>query len=92
MLQVGLGLIERGERELLRHCTVTKSSDLRKDEPDPVTRFSSGAKFSADDVISGCLGGEEAVEVVSVGHSLFPRSRLPLCRHAMLKCSVCGSQ
>ena len=37
MLQVGLGLFERGDGERLCRSTVTETCDLRKDEPHPVT-------------------------------------------------------
>lgn len=53
---------------MLRHAAVTKTSDLRKDEPDSVAGLSSGVKFNEDGVLDGRLGGEEAVEIVGVGH------------------------
>jgi len=68
VLQVGLGLIKRGDGELLRHCTVAKTGNLRKDEPDPMAGLSSGSEFSEDGVVGGCLGVEEAVEVVFISH------------------------
>lgn len=70
MLQVGLGFIERGDGKLLCHRAVAKTGDLRKDEPDPVARLSSGSKLSEDGVVDGRLGGEKAVEVVNVSHGL----------------------
>ena len=50
---------------------MAKTSDLRKDKPDPVAGLSSGPQLSEDCVVDGCLGGEEAVEVVNVGHTLY---------------------
>jgi hypothetical protein len=47
-----------------------KSGDLRKDKPDPVTGLSPGPQLSKDCVVGGCLGGEEAVEIVIVAHKL----------------------
>ena len=67
-MQIGLGFIEGSDGKLLRHCAVTQSGDLRKDEPNPVTGFSSGAELSKDGVVSGHLGVEEALEIVLVGH------------------------
>lgn len=43
VLQVGLGLIKRSDSELLRHCAVAKTGDLRKDKPDPMAGLSSGS-------------------------------------------------
>ncbi len=63
-------LIKRANGELLRHATVTKPGDLGKDKPDPVSRLSSGPQFSEDCVIDALLGVEEAVEIVSVTHTL----------------------
>ena len=67
-LQIGLGLVEGANGELLRHATVTKPGDLRKDKPDPVAGFSSGAKFSKDCVIHALLRVEKALEIVNVNH------------------------
>ena len=72
MLQVGLGLVERGDGELLRRAAVTKTGNLRKDEPDPVAGLSSGSQLSKDCVVDGRLRVEEAVEIVSVAHTLRP--------------------
>ena len=72
MLQIGLGFIERRDGELLRHRTVSKPGDLRKDEPDPVAGLSSGSQLSKDCVVDGRLRVEEAVEIVSVAHTLRP--------------------
>lgn len=63
-------LIKRANGELLRHAAVTKTGNLRKDEPDPVAGLSPGAKFSEDCGVGGYLGGEEAVEVKGVAHTL----------------------
>jgi len=52
---------------------VTKSGDLRKDEPDPVTGLSPGSEFREDGVIGMRLGVEEALKVVDVGHGLTSR-------------------
>lgn len=71
MLEVGLSFVEGCDGALLRHCTVTKTGDLRKDEPDPVAGLSPGAKLSEDRVIDPLLGVEKAVEIVSVAHKLF---------------------
>ena len=51
-----------------------KTGDLRKDEPDPVAGLSPGPQLIKDCVVDGLLGGEEAVEVVAVGHGQCPRS------------------
>lgn len=72
MLEIGLGFVEGGDSKLLRRCTPTKTGDLRKDKPDPVTSFCSGSEFSEDCVVGGCLGGEEALEVVKVIHGVWP--------------------
>lgn len=56
---------------MLHHATVAKTDNLRKDEPDPVAGLSSGPEFGKDCVAGGRLGGEEAVEIVSVPHKLF---------------------
>lgn len=63
-------LVEGANGELVGHFTVTKTGDLRKDKPDPVTGLSSGAKLSQDCVIDTLLCVEEAVKVVIVGHTL----------------------
>jgi hypothetical protein len=68
MLEIGFGLIEGTNGELLRHATATKPGDLRKDEPDPVTRLSPSTEFSEDCVVGGLLCVEKAVEIVNVGH------------------------
>lgn len=60
------------------HGTVSKTGNLRKDEPDPVAGFPSGAEFSEDGVVGGFLVGEEAVEVMSVGHGLCQRHNLAI--------------
>ena len=67
-MQVGLGLIERVNGELLRRSAATKASDLRKDKPDPMTGLSPGSELSEDCVIHALLRVEKAVEIVSVGH------------------------
>jgi hypothetical protein len=61
MLEIGLGLIERANREFLGYGTMPKTSNLRKDEPDPVAGLSPGAKLSEDCVVDGPLRVEEAV-------------------------------
>ena len=43
VLEIGLGLFERGNGELLCHPTVTETCDLRKDVPHPVTGLSPGS-------------------------------------------------
>ena len=63
-------LIKRANGELLRHATVTKIGDLRKEEPDPVAGLSPGAEFSEDCVIYALLGVKETVGVVDIGHEL----------------------
>ena len=73
VLKIGLGLIKRANGKLLRCAATTKTGDLRKDKPDPVTGFSPGAEFSKNCFVDGCLGGEEAVEVVGLGHGLGSR-------------------
>jgi hypothetical protein len=73
VLEIGLGLIEGGDGELPRHSTVTKTGDLRKDKPDPVTRFSSGSEFNEDLAVGGSLGGEKAVDVVKGRHRECPK-------------------
>ena len=70
VLQIGLGLVEGCNGELLGCCAVAKPGDLRKDKPDPVTRLSPGSQLSEDRVIDGRLGGEETVEIVKVRHKL----------------------
>lgn len=70
MLEIGLGLDERGNGELLRLFTVTKTGDLRKDKPNPVTGFSPGPQFSKDCVVDAFLRVEKAVEIVNVSHGL----------------------
>lgn len=89
MLEIGLGLVDGANGELLCHAAVTKTGDLRKDEPDPMTRLSPGAKLSKDRVVAGRLGGEEAVEVASVAHKP-PAAKYILSRTlsclAMLDC------
>ena len=42
MLEVSLSLVEGSDGELLRHYAVSKTSDLRKDKPDPVAGLSPG--------------------------------------------------
>ena len=42
--------------------------DLREDEPDPVGGLALLAEFAEDVGVDGGLGGEEAVEIVGVGH------------------------
>ena len=74
VLQIGLGLIDGANGELLRHPTPTETGDLRKDEPDPVAGLSPGPQLIKDCVVDGLSGGEEAVEVVAVGHGQCPRS------------------
>ena len=51
---------------------MAKTGDLRKDKPDPVAGLSSGPQLSEDCVVDGFLRGEEAVEIVSVDHTLRP--------------------
>ena len=70
VLQIRLSLIERGDRELLRHAAVSKTGDLGKDKPDPVAGLSPGPQFSEDCVIYPPLRVEKAVKVVIVGHIL----------------------
>lgn len=71
-------LVDRANGELLRHAAVTKTGDLRKDKPDPMAGFSSRAELGQDRVVGGRLGGEEASEIVGVGHAL---NRDPLLIH-----------
>lgn len=91
MLEVCLGLIKGDDGELLCHFTMTKTSDLRKNEPDPVTSLSPGSKFIEDCVVDGSLGGEEAVEIVCGAHKLSEAKYIPFrtisCR-AMLDCKA----
>lgn len=70
MLEIGLGLIKGGNGELLRCATATKTGDLRKDKPDPVTGFLSGSQLSKDGVVDALLRVEKAVEIVNVSHGL----------------------
>lgn len=71
VLEVCFSFVEGRDGELLRHRTVTKTSNLRKDEPDPVAGLSSGSQLSEDCVVGRRLGVEEALEVVSCGHGCF---------------------
>ena len=70
MLQIGFGLVERGNGKLLCHSTVTKASDLRKDEPDPVAGLSPSPELSNDCVIDVLLRVEKALEIVADAHKL----------------------
>jgi|CXWL01.1.fsa_nt_gi hypothetical protein len=91
MLQIGLGFVELGNGELLRHRTVSKSGDLWKDKPDSVTRLSPGSQLSKDCVIDALLRVEKAVELVSGAHKLsstkYILSRMISCL-AMLDCKT----
>lgn len=66
-------LVDCGNGKLLRRSTATKTGDLRKDKPHPVAGLSSGTEFCEDCVVDALLRVEKALEVVSVGHALFPR-------------------
>ncbi len=72
MLQIGLGLVEGANGELLCHRTMPETGDLWKDKPDPVTGLSAGSKLSEDCVVDGLLRGEEAVEIVNICHGQCP--------------------
>jgi hypothetical protein len=50
---------------------VTKTSNLWKDEPDPVAGLSSGSQLSENCLVDELLGVEKALEVVNVSHGLF---------------------
>ena len=64
------------------YSTVTKTCDLGKDEPDPVTGLSPGPQLIEDCVIEALLRGEKALEIVIVSHGLCPRrtssAKIPL--------------
>ena len=83
MLQISLGLGEGGNGKLPRHFTVTKTGDLRKDEPDPMAGLSPGQEFSEDCVVDGLLGVEEAVEIVIIVH------KLSAAKHVVFKTISC---
>ena len=63
-------LIKRANDELLRHATVTKPDDLRKDKPDPMAGLFPVPQFVEDCVIHALLRVEKALEVVSGAHKL----------------------
>jgi len=68
VLQIGFGLVEGADGELLRHASLTKTGELRKDKPDPVPRLSPGSQLSKDCVIDALLRVEKAVEIILISH------------------------
>lgn len=70
---------------------MTKTGDLGKDKPDPVTGFSPGPQLIKDCVIDGRLGGEKALEIVSGAHKLLAAKYIPfrtISCPAMLDCKT----
>jgi hypothetical protein len=64
---------------------VTKTGELGKDKPDPVTRFSSGSKLIEDCLIDALLRVEKAVEIVIISHGLWLRCDLASASTAFAK-------
>ena len=63
---------------------MTKTGDLRKDKPDPMTGLSPGPQLSNDCVIHAFLGVEEAVEIVNGSHEMCLPSQ-----HQNSECPYC---
>jgi len=68
VFQIGLGLVEGANGELLRHAAVTETGDLRKDKPDPVAGLSPGPQLIKDCGIDALLRVEKALEIAVVSH------------------------
>jgi hypothetical protein len=65
---VGGGFGERGDGVGAGGGARAEALDLREDEPDPVAGLALLAELAEDFGVDGGLGGEEALEVVVVGH------------------------
>ena len=68
MGEVGGGFVERGDGVGAGGGAGAEAVELREDEPDPVGGLAVVAEFGEDFFVDGGLGGEEALEVVGVGH------------------------
>ena len=66
--EVGGGFGERGDGVGAGRGAGAEALDLREDEPDPVGGLVLLAELAEDFGVDGGLGGEEALEVVGVGH------------------------
>jgi hypothetical protein len=74
--EVGGGFGERGDGVGAGGGARAEALDLREDEPDPVAGLALPAELAEDFGVDGGLGGEEAVEVVGVGHGWSLRGSL----------------
>ena len=84
--EVALGLGQRGDGVPLRGGAPPEPGDLREDEPHPVRRLATGAQLAQRGVVDVLLGGDEAGQVVRIGHLASVRwgtrrwsRRSPLC-------------
>src|SRR5271155_648166 len=63
VLQIGLRLVHRGDRETDRHGALSQTSDLGKDEPHPMALFPSSLKLPTRLLIDRGLRVDETLEV-----------------------------
>jgi hypothetical protein len=70
VLHIGLGFFERGNGKRLCRSTVTKTFDLGKDVPHPVTGLSSGSQLIKDCVIDVVLRVKKALQLIIISHGL----------------------
>ena len=66
MAQVCAGLVERGDAVADRGRAAAQAAQLRKDEPHPVTAFSSGAQLLDDVAVDRSLRVDETLQVEGV--------------------------
>src|SRR6185437_13847575 len=69
MLQVNNGFLHRSNSIEFRIRAVTKTFQLRKDKPNPVTVFSAPFELCDDAVNDGLLRIYEALQIVIVSHN-----------------------
>ena len=67
--EIGLRLVERGDREADRHRALAEACDLGKDEPHPVALLSPGLKFLTHSIVGRRLRIDEAFEVERIRHA-----------------------
>ena len=68
-MQISLRLVASGDRVLSRNWAKAKATDLRKDEPHPVTSLHPGFEFRNYVIEDRSLSTDETFEVVNVsGH------------------------
>ena len=67
--EIGLRLVERGDREADRHGALSEARDLGKDEPHPVALLPSGLKFPTHLIVDRRLRVDEAFEVERIRHA-----------------------